>query len=169
MVGVFFTDESGTANNFISGYINPNSSFFAVFNSDKPIEVVDGTDAANSLVNRGPSVYTSGTVTALGSVSAGTSVTASTTVTAQKFLTSPVATTVGTSGTPLTASAGRANLSGLASTVVYTTQVTATSMVFVTINNATPRSVTVVPAAGSFAVYSSSAGDTSTFYWLVIN
>lgn len=78
MVGVFFTDQSGPANNFVSGYINPNSSLFAVFNSDKPIEVVDGTDAANSLVNRGPSVYTSGTVTALGSVSAGTSVTAGT-------------------------------------------------------------------------------------------
>ena len=64
MVGVFFTDESGTANNFVSGYINPNSSFFAVFSTDKPIEVVDGTDAANSLINSGPSVYTSGSVTA---------------------------------------------------------------------------------------------------------
>ena len=68
MVGVFFTDESGPANTFVTGYINPNSSFFAVFSTDKPVEVVDGTDAANSLVNRGPSVYTSGTVTAVGGV-----------------------------------------------------------------------------------------------------
>jgi hypothetical protein len=75
MVGVFFTDQSGPANNFVSGYINPNSSFFAVFSTDKPIEVVDGTDAANSLINRGPSVYTSGTVTAVGSVTAGAGVT----------------------------------------------------------------------------------------------
>ena len=68
MVGVFFTDQSGPANTFVTGYINPNSSFFAVFSTDKPVEVVDGTDAANSLVNRGPSVYTSGTVTAASGV-----------------------------------------------------------------------------------------------------
>jgi hypothetical protein len=64
MVGVFFVDRSGPANNFITGFIDPNSSLFAVFSSDKPIEVVDGTDAANSLLHKGPSVYTGGTVTA---------------------------------------------------------------------------------------------------------
>lgn len=182
----------------LSGFIDPNCSLFAPYNTNLPNFYARGVDP-NLVVgpdgttnDMGPSVYTSGTVTAEGGITsvagnvvatagnviatAGNivatagSVSANTTVTAQKFLTSPVATTVGSSGTPLTASSGRANLSGSGySTVVYTTQVTATSAVFVTINNATARGVSVVPGAGSFTVYSSINNDNSTFYWLVIN
>jgi len=54
------------------GFIDPNASMFAVFNSDKPLELVDGTDAGSAAVHRGPSVYTFGNVTAQGDVTATT-------------------------------------------------------------------------------------------------
>jgi hypothetical protein len=128
-------------------------------------------DASNGVVH-------GSNLTALSNITAGRNIDASNgTITARKFLTNPVGSGVGSVGTPLTGSAGRANLGGSGySTVVYTTQVTSSSMVFVTVNNASgtggstgARKVSVVPADGSFTVYTDVDNDNSTFYWLVIN
>ena len=170
--------------NMWNGYIDPNSPFFAVFSTDKPNFLSDGVDALTGTpADAGVPVITNGLVSAGQSVSAGTtvsagtSVSAGTTVTAQKYLTSPVGSGTGSSVSPLTASAGSAGLNGTAGVRIYTTQVTATSLIFVTANHGTARALTAVPGngvdtgpVGSFTVYSSVSGDiNTTFYWLVIN
>jgi len=177
-VGVF---DSVTG---LRGFIDPNSPGFAVYNSDRNAAFVDlGEQTGGTPTRLGYSVYTGGNVTASGSmtagssvsaatsVSAGTSMSASTTMTAQKYLTSPVGSGTGSVGTPLTASAGYTTFNGgtPASQRVYTTQVTATSLVFITVNNVSARAVSAVPGSGYFDAYSSVNGDTSTFYWLVLN
>jgi hypothetical protein len=93
--------------------------------------------------------------------------TAGTNMTATKFFTSPKGYGVYSSGSPGTASCGQATLTA-GNATVYTTAATATSMVFVTVNNVTPRTVSAVPAAGSFTVYTGTS-DASTFYWLIVN
>lgn len=61
MVGVY------DANSGLSGYIDPNAPQFAVFNSDKPVEMVDGGDNNNVAVpHKGQPVYTRGDVIAEG-------------------------------------------------------------------------------------------------------
>lgn len=62
MVGVF-DPQSG-----LSGYIDPNSPFFAVYNADKPVEVVDGSDLSGGIPHLGPSVYSAGSVIAAGQI-----------------------------------------------------------------------------------------------------
>ena len=62
MVGVF------DAQSKLSGFIDPNSPLFAPFNSDKPVEVVDGSDLSGAVPHLGPSVYTSGNVVAAGQI-----------------------------------------------------------------------------------------------------
>ena len=61
MVGVYHPD-------FGTGFIDPNSPKFAVYNSDKPLYIADGVDPATSLVDQGQPVYTRGTVTAVGNI-----------------------------------------------------------------------------------------------------
>jgi hypothetical protein len=169
MVGVY-DPQSG-----LSGFINPNGPLFGLQNTDKPIylnetEPLGNGGLTNGTIETTQSVVAGTSVSAGTSVTAGTSIAATTTCRAQKFLTSPVGSTLGTALAPLTASAGQATLDGVGfSTVVYTTQVTANSMVFVTINNTGPRRVSAVPANGSFTVYTDVENDASTFYWLVIN
>jgi hypothetical protein len=79
-----YDDQTG-----LSGYINPNSAVFAIFNTDKPTYLPDGSEVAGgsySGQNEGNSVYTIGTVMAGASVSAGTSISAGTTITAGKYV-----------------------------------------------------------------------------------
>jgi hypothetical protein len=54
------------ANSCLSGYIDPNAPQFAVFNSDKPIEIVDGGDSNSATPHKGQPVYTTGDVIAGG-------------------------------------------------------------------------------------------------------
>jgi len=49
---------------FFNGYIDPNDSHFAVYNTDKPVYVPDNYDFGNSMPDLGPSVYTQGNVVA---------------------------------------------------------------------------------------------------------
>jgi hypothetical protein len=70
----------------ITGYINPNSPTFAIFNTDKPPYMGQGTDPGTSgLANLGNSIYTHGSVIAdgfgtyAGLLSTGTSLTVGTT------------------------------------------------------------------------------------------
>lgn len=80
MVGVY---DSQTG---LSGYIDPNSAAFTVYNSDKPNYVPRGVDPNTGAVDQGPPVITLGSVTAGTTVTAGTSVTAATTVNAGTLL-----------------------------------------------------------------------------------
>ena len=75
LVGVY-DDQTG-----LNGYINPNSAVFAIYNTDKPTYLTDGSEVSGGTYsgqNQGNSLYTRGTVTAGASVSAGTTVTAGT-------------------------------------------------------------------------------------------
>ena len=68
MVGVY-DDQTG-----LKGYINPNSAVFAIFNTDKPTYLTDGSEISGGTYsgqNQGNSLYTRGTVTAGASVTAG--------------------------------------------------------------------------------------------------
>lgn len=62
MVGVYDADSG------LRGYIDPNAPNFAVFNSDKPVEMVDGGDNNTATTHKGAPVYTSGDVIADGEV-----------------------------------------------------------------------------------------------------
>ena len=66
MVGVY------DANSGLKGYIDPNAPIFAVFNSDKPVEMVDGGDNNGATVHKGQPVYTTGDVIAVGNITAQT-------------------------------------------------------------------------------------------------
>ena len=48
----------------LSGFIDPNSPRFAVYNGDKSVFQDNGVDPNGGLVDRGPPIYTRGTVTA---------------------------------------------------------------------------------------------------------
>lgn len=59
------------ANSGLRGYIDPNAPQFAVFNSDKPIEIVDGGDNNTTVPHKGQPVFTTGDVIAGGEVKLG--------------------------------------------------------------------------------------------------
>ena len=48
----------------LSGYIDPNSSVFALYNHDKPVDVIDAFDLSGSVIHKGPPVFTLGDVIA---------------------------------------------------------------------------------------------------------
>ena len=76
LVGVF--DYSSG----LSGFIDPNDCMFAIYNVDKPFDMIDGaTDALGHNSHKGPSLYTCGNVTAGGQI-VSTGVTALTSITA---------------------------------------------------------------------------------------
>jgi len=61
MIGVF------DVRNGLSGYINPNDSVFAPFNTDRPTYLPDSFETSdNTTLNLGPSVFTLGPVTGNG-------------------------------------------------------------------------------------------------------
>lgn len=64
MVGVY------DASSGLRGYIDPNAPIFAVFNSDKPVEMVDGGDNNTATQHKGAPVYTTGDVIADGEIRA---------------------------------------------------------------------------------------------------
>ncbi len=70
MVGVFDPIS------FLSGFIDPNSQIFAVYNTDKPafLDTIYGAQGANAnggAPDLAPPVYTAGTVTAVGAITSG--------------------------------------------------------------------------------------------------
>ncbi len=67
MIGVFDPVS------FLSGYIDPNSQIFAVYNTDKPasldtILLAQGVNANGGAADLAPPIYTAGTVTAIGEI-----------------------------------------------------------------------------------------------------
>lgn len=141
----------------LSGFIDPNSPLFAPFNTDKSYQHNLAAEALDSsgLQEAGPPVYTTGNISG-GKINVSPYTAAGVGV-AQ----------TGSSNAPLTTSAGRCTLV-LGSNIIYTTLCTPTSMVLVTVNNATPQKVSVVPSSGNFAVITD-AGASSYFNWMVIN
>ena len=95
MVGVY------DAQTLFSGFIDPNSAVFAVYNTDKSNFLADGVDPLTGLVkDNGAPVYTNSSVEAGTTVTAGTSITSGTTITAGTYLygTSGVGYPAGTGG-----------------------------------------------------------------------
>jgi len=109
MVGVY------DANSGLSGYIDPNSPKFAVYNSDKPVYLSDGVNPNGGLTDQGQPVYTRGTITA-GSISSLGTFAAVTTITAGTggFI-MPVNTSVAATGST---NADAASITGFGLTVV---------------------------------------------------
>jgi hypothetical protein len=62
------------ANSGVRGYIDPNAPVFAVYNSDKPVEIVDGTEVGTTTAHKGQPVFTTGDVIAGGDVKVGSQV-----------------------------------------------------------------------------------------------
>jgi len=58
MVGVY------DSLSLLSGFIDPNSSVFAMYNTDKPVDVIDGLDLSGNVVHKGQPVFTLGDVIA---------------------------------------------------------------------------------------------------------
>jgi hypothetical protein len=149
LVGVY--DPSST----LSGFIDPNSSVFAPYNTDLPNYLPRGVDP-NLVVgpdgttnDMGPSVFTSGSVTAQGNL-----------VTSGKLI------------VPATVVATSAAL--VAGTLtVATTAVTASSKIFLTHATAGGTQgflrVSAIVAGTSFTITSSSNTDTSTVNWFIVN
>jgi hypothetical protein len=48
----------------LSGFIDPNSSVFALYNHDKPVDVIDAFDLSGNVIHKGPPVFTLGDVIA---------------------------------------------------------------------------------------------------------
>jgi len=167
MVGVYDNQS------MLSGFIDPNAPVFAVYNNERPNYLRDSVEPdANVVTDKGAPVLTNGLVSAGTTVTAGLSVTAGTTVTAQKYrspATPAGAGSTGTIGSPLTTSCGTANFNGSSIQTIYSSQITASSLVFITVNNVTPAATSVVPTTGSFIVRSSLPSDSSTFYWFIVN
>lgn len=55
-------------NSGIRAYIDPNSPAFAVYNSDKPVEMTDGFEVGTSTAHKGQPVFTTGDVIAGGQI-----------------------------------------------------------------------------------------------------
>jgi len=162
----------------VTGFINPNSPIFAIFNTDKPPYMGQGVDPGTSgLSNLGNSIYTHGSVIADGSltigttaqvggsISSGTVVIAPSTYTQHLFLTP-----VGVGNAVGNASIGsNAMTSGTPSYAgVSTSACRTTSKVFLT--NISGLNVIRVGAVnnGSFSTLSGNSV-TDVFNWLIIN
>lgn len=58
MVGVYDSIS------LLSGFIDPNSSVFLVYNGNKSVDIIDGVDLSGGVTHAGPSVFTLGDVVA---------------------------------------------------------------------------------------------------------
>lgn len=158
-----------------------------------PIVYGAGTILANSNITSLANIYASNgvvhgsNVTAMSNVTAGRNIDASngtitgsnivalSNLTAAKIIINPKtasgAGSLGTSGSPLTTSAGRAQLAD-GNQTIYTTACTSTSMVLVSVNNGIGggASISVIPSDGSFQVKTDlGGGNIALFNWMVIN
>jgi len=148
MVGVY------DPNTFLSGFIDPNSKLFAVYNTDKPEYVPRGLNpngGAFTEQDQGPPVYT------LGSVTAGTTVTAGTGVVATA---GQVRAATSTALTAISVSSGSATIDRVIDPSlgqVFTLSVTATGG-----TNALTISSSSTPAVGSVVYLIISTSGTHT-------
>lgn len=160
-----------------NGFIDPNFGLFGVFTTDKSYQqdlTANPTDATVTPpdAEAGPAVYTFGISNFINGLTTN-SITASNAFVGSAFIrkvfVDPVTAGNGVNIAPITSSAGTGNLSGNTAQV-FTTQLTPTSLVLVTVNSATPQKVGVVKNVGAsnFQVFTD-AGGSSTFDWLIIS
>lgn len=174
----------------VNGFIDPNSTLFAIYNVDKP-NFIDA--ASTEQTSYGPPIYTGGTVTATGNitsvtgnvaatagyVSAGLDVSANRNVSAGSNLIAStgglVITTKGSTTSAGAATAGKVTLVA-GGAVVNTTAITATSLIFLSYNDTTlgaPTGSLNVSArtAGTSFTIGSTAGvpDVNDVAWLIVN
>lgn len=174
----------------VNGFIDPNSTLFAIYNVDKP-NFIDA--ASTEHTSYGPPVYTGSTVTATGNitsvtgnvaatagyVSAGLDVSANRNVSAGTNLIATagglVITTKGSGNSAGAATAGKVTLVA-GGAVVSTTAVTTNSLIFLSYNDATliaptgALNVSGRTAGTSFTIGSTvGATDTNEVVWLIIN
>lgn len=71
----------------LSGYIDPNSSVFALYNHDKPVDVIDAFDLSGNVIHKGPPVFTLGDVIAGRQIRSNTITTSTATATGGATLT----------------------------------------------------------------------------------
>jgi hypothetical protein len=169
-----------------TGFINPNSPTFAIFNTDKPPYMGQGVDpGTDTRSNLGNSIYTHGSVIADGfgtyagllstgtsltvgttarvggSISSGTVVIAPSTFATHMFV-NPVNTSAASIGT------GTMNGASPSAATVTTSRCNTNSKVFIT--NTTGTNVIRVNSVnnGSFTTASGN-GVTDSFNWLIIN
>lgn len=144
MVGVY------DPNTFLSGFIDPNSKLFAIYNSDKPEYVPRGINAnGNAEIDQGAPVYTIGSIT-------GNSVTATTTVTA---------------GTGVVATAGQiraATVTALTAISVSTGSATIDRVIDPSLGQVFTLSVTVTGGTNALTISSSSTPAAGSVVYLII-
>jgi hypothetical protein len=179
----------------VTGYINPNSPTFAIFNTDKPEYIGQGTDpGTDGRTNLGNSIYTHGSVIADGfgtyagllstgtsltvgttmsvesSISSGTVVIAPSTFTQQMFIPSPAdGRTAYTTATVGSTQASGNTVGGNTLTNISTTAVTAASKIFLSGSGSYSYGVSTVTANTGFVIKSSGTADGQLFNWWVIN
>ena len=165
MVGVF--DSSSLLN----GFIDPNNSLFAVYNTDLPNFMLRGVDTVTgpdgTMNDMGPSVFTSGTVTADGNI---------TTVDGNLVITATATAGKGKLNVPATganAIVGTSTALVAGTLAISTTAVTASSKIFLTYASAAGTQgflrISAIVAGTSFTITSSSNTDTSTVNWFIVN
>jgi len=98
MVGVY------DAQTQLTGFIDPNSSVYSLYNNDKPNFIADGVDAATGTgTDAGMSIFTLGNITATGFISTASYLTTAGTLTAR----TGIITTTLTAGTGITTTTGQ--------------------------------------------------------------
>lgn len=150
-----------------TGFIDPNSPYFAIYNVDKANFLLQDSDEQVAL---GPPVYTGGTVTATGNITSTTGdVSAGSNLVATGGL---VISRVGTTaGAPFS---GKATLVG-GSVAVATSVVTANSLIFLSYNdgagfaNSGVLNVSARTANTSFTISSTNSSDGNEVAWLIVN
>lgn len=147
MVGVYDADSG------LRGYIDPNAPIFAVFNSDKPVEMVDGGDNNGATVHKGAPVFTTGDVILEGNLTIGG--------------------TINTTSVAAASPVGQVTANGTTAVTETTSAATANSVILLSLAGA-PVGVTsstayiFATAAGSFQI-KAAAGDLSTYNYLIVN
>lgn len=180
----------------LNGFIDPNSSNFAYYNVNKPIEVADGVDPNTAAKDKGMSIYTGGNISVWGDGSiyvfgTGNIGTVSGNITSGGNMVANTGLTVNSGGIGITSgnltiTAGKLNVpgSGTAAIVgtstltggavtIATSAVTTNSKIFLTylypLSNAGILQVRTINNGVSFLVNSSSGTDTSAFNWFIVN
>jgi hypothetical protein len=166
----------------VTGFINPNSPTFAIFTTDKPPYMGQGTDpGSDGRTNLGNSIYTHGSVIAdgfgtyAGLLSTGTSLTVGTIARVGQFISSPstltshvFVTPAGTTPAAGGASIGRGALvSGILG--ISTTAVQVSSIIFLTANAQGSGSTIRVSSISAGVNFSVIGTGSDTFNWLIIN
>jgi hypothetical protein len=144
----------------LSGFIDPNSPRFAVYNGDKSVFQDNGVDPNGGALDQGPPIFTRGTVTGSGLTAATTSGSTTTTF----FNASSTGVTISAGGVTqkvITLSTGAQNLDLSLGNVFYLPIANALTAVTYTLTNATVGSTFYFIGASTSAVALTFAGATT--------